>query len=134
MVIDTSALLAVVLGEPEANEFAAAIEVDSTRLLSAVSLLEAAIVVETRKGPAGGRELDLALHRARVAVVPFDAAQAEIARDAYRRFGKRRHPAALNFGDCCSYALSAGSGEPLLFKGDDFRLTDVAVSGSSTGG
>lgn len=126
MVIETSALLAILLAESEAKAFVAAIENDSTRLLSAVSLLEAAIVLETRKGPAGGRELDLFIHRARIDVVPFDNVQAEIARAAYRRYGKSRHPAQLNFGDCCSYALSAGSGEPLLFKGQDFARTDAA--------
>jgi ribonuclease VapC len=93
--------------------------------MSAVSVLETAIVVEARKGPAGGRELDLLLHRGRIDVVPFNAHQLELARDAYRRYGKGHHPAALNFGDCCAYALAAASGEPLLFKGHDFPQTDI---------
>jgi ribonuclease VapC len=126
MVIDTSALLAVLFGEPEGEAFAGAIEADPKRLVSAVSALEAAIVVEARKGPAGGRELDLLLHRARVDIVAFGEAQVEIARDAWRRFGKGNHPASLNFGDCFSYALSKSSGEPLLFKGEDFSKTDVS--------
>lgn len=125
MVIDSSAALAILLGEAEDEAFADAIDADPTRLMSAVSVLEASIVVEARKGPAGGRELDLLLHRGRIDVVPFNAHQLELAREAYRRFGKRHHPAALNFGDCCAYALAAASGEPLLFKGDDFTRTDI---------
>ncbi len=126
MVIDTSALLAILLNEPEAVSFAAAMEGDSVRLLSAVSLLEAAMVMESRKGDPGGRELDILLHRGHLDVVPFDAEQAETARAAFRRYGRRRHPAGLNFGDCCAYALSITAHEPLLFKGDDFSKTDVA--------
>jgi ribonuclease VapC len=75
--------------------------------------------------PRGGRELDLLLHRARIDVVPFTPEQADLARDAWRRWGKGRHPAGLNFGDCFAYALSRSSGEPLLFKGEDFGKTDV---------
>lgn len=125
MVIDTSALLAILFSEPEAETFAAAIEGDPVRLMSAACLFETAIVVETRKGAAGGRELDLAVHQARIDIVPFDEGQAEVAREAYRRFGKGRHPARLNFGDCFAYALAMTSGEALLFKGDDFARTDV---------
>ena len=125
MVIDTSALLAILLQEEEGAAFAEAIEEGPTRLLSAVSFLQTALVVETRKGPAGGRELDLALHHARVDIVPFDSTQAEIAREAYRRFGRGRHPAALNLGDCCAYALAVATREPLLFKGEDFAKTDL---------
>ncbi|MGA2409848.1 MAG: type II toxin-antitoxin system VapC family toxin [Candidatus Binataceae bacterium] len=99
------------LSEPEGEAFAGAIEADRKRLVSAVSALEAAIVVEARKGPAGGRELDLLFHRAQVNIVAFGEAQVEIARDAWRRFGKGNHPASLNFGDCFSYALSKSSGE-----------------------
>ena len=125
MVIDTSALIAILLNEPEALPFASAIAADSRRLLSAASALETGIVIEARKGPSGGREFDLLLHRARVEVVPLTAAQVEIARDAWRRFGRGNHPAGLNFGDCCAYALSKSSGEPLLFKGRDFGRTDI---------
>lgn len=126
MVMDISALLAILLGEAEAAAFADAIASDAKRLVSAISALEAAIVIEARKGPAGGRELDLLLHRIRADLAPFNQAQGEVARAAGRRFGKGNHPAGLNFGDCCSYALSKTSGEPLLFKGDVFSKTDIA--------
>jgi ribonuclease VapC len=125
MVIDSSAALAILLGEGDDAAFAAAIEADSTRMMSAVSVFETSIVVEARKGPAAGRELDLFVHRGRIDIVPFNAQQLELARDAYRRFGKGGHRAALNFGDCCAYALAAASGEPLLFKGTDFIQTDI---------
>ena len=125
MVLDTSALLAILMAEPEAEGFAVAIEHDAIRLASAGSILETAIVAETRWGDAGGRELDLLLFKAGITVVPFDADQVDIARQAYRRFGKGRHPAGLNFGDCFAYAVSRATGQPLLFKGDDFPQTDV---------
>ena len=96
MVLDTSALLAVLLEEPEAPKFAQAIAADPRRLLSAFSALETAVVIEAKKGEGAGRE-----------------------------FGKGRHPAGLNIGDCCAYALAGYTGEPLLFKGEDFRKTDV---------
>jgi ribonuclease VapC len=126
MVIDSSAVLAILFAESDDVAFAEAIDADTTRMMSAVSVLEASIVVEARKGPAGGRELDLLLHRGRIDVVPFNAHQLELARDAYRRYGKGYHRARLNFGDCCAYALAFASGEPLLFKGDDFTHTDIA--------
>jgi ribonuclease VapC len=125
MVLDTSALLVILLDEPESPAFRGAIEEDPVRLLSAASLLEAALVVEARFGEAGGRELDLLIHKADIQVVVFDGDQTELAREAWRRFGRGRHPAGLNFGDCFSYALSKVSGEPLLFKGGDFAQTDV---------
>ena len=125
MVIDTSALIAILLDEPEAEAFAKAIAADSRRLISAASALETAIVIEVRRGPAGGRELDLLLHRSRIEVVPLTASHYEIAREAWRRFGRGNHPARLNFGDCCAYALAQSSGEALLFKGNDFVMTDV---------
>ena len=126
MVMDTSALLAILLGEAEAVAFATIIADAAKRLVSAISALEAAIVIEARKGPAGGRELDLLLHRIHADLVPFNQVQFEVAREAWRQFGKGNHPAGLNFGDCCSYALSKTSGEPLLFKGGDFSKTDIA--------
>ena len=128
MVIDTSAVIAILLGEPEAQVFAEAIRDSAVRLVSAVSALEASIVIETRKGPAGGRDLDLFLHRANAEVVPFTAEQFEVARNAYRKFGKGIHPAGLNFGDCCAYALARVSGEPLLAKGTDFPRTDITLA------
>jgi len=129
MVIDTSAILAVLLGEPDAEDLSRVIAQDSKRLVSALSALEAAIVIHTRKGPAGTRELDLFLHSARATVVSLDADQVLLARTAYEKYGKGRHPAALNLGDCCSYALSRSSGEPLLFKGNDFSKTDILTVG-----
>ncbi len=125
MVLDTSALLAVLLNEPDAEPLRRAIEADPVRLLSAANLAEVAIVIEARVGEAGGRELDLLIHKAAIDVVSVDAAQADLARHAYREFGKGRHGAGLNYGDCFAYALSQSSGEPLLFKGDDFSRTDV---------
>lgn len=127
MVIDTSALIAILLGEPDAEAFAVAIANDPKRLISAFSALEVSIVIEVKKGEAGGRELDLLLHRAQIEIVAMDSEQAELARIAWRTFGKGRHPAGLNIGDCCSYALSKSSGEPLLFKGDDFSKTDLKI-------
>lgn len=125
MVLDTSALLALLLDEPEAEAFRLAVEEDTVRLLSAATLLETAIVIEARKGEAGGRELDLLTHRAGIEVVAVDAEQVAEARRAYRRFGRGHHAAGLNYGDCFAYALARTSGEPLLFKGADFDKTDV---------
>jgi ribonuclease VapC len=125
MVIDTSAILAILLDEPDAESFESAIEADPLRLLSAGSFFEAAIVVESRFGPPGGRELDLMVHKAGLEIVAFDAGQVELARHAFRTYGKGRHQAGLNFGDCFAYALSKASGELLLFKGNDFIRTDI---------
>jgi ribonuclease VapC len=127
MVIDSSALLAILLAEPEGEAFARAIASDPRRLVSALSALETAIVVHARKGPAGVRELDLLLHAARVTIVSFDADQVLLARTAHETYGRGHHPAALNLGDCCSYALARSSGEPLLHKGDDFSQTDAPL-------
>jgi ribonuclease VapC len=125
MVLDTSALMALLLDEPEGEEFRAAVEEDTTRLVSAATLLETALVIEARKGEPGGRELDALIHKAEIVVVAVDADHVSEARRAYRRFGKGRHAAGLNFGDVLAYALARTSGEPLLFKGDDFAKTDV---------
>ena len=128
MVIDTSAIVAIALGEPEAKSFEARIVDASVRLISAATVFEAAMVIETRLGEAGGVELDLWLHKARVEIVAVDAEQADQARRAWRRFGKGRHPAGLNVGDCFSYALSTTTQEPLLFKGGDFSRTDIEAA------
>ncbi len=128
MVIDTSALVAILLGEAEAEPFALAIAGDPKRLISTFTALETAIVIEAKKGESGGRELDLLLHQARIEMVPMTAEQFEIARSAWRRYGKGRHPAGLNIGDCCSYALAKCADEPLLFKGDDFSQTDIKTA------
>jgi ribonuclease VapC len=132
MVLDTSALLAILFDEPEAEDFAVALDRDPVRLLSSVSYCEAAIVVEARLGPAGGREFDLLVHKASIDVVAVTPEQAECARSAWQRFGRGRHAARLNLGDCFSYALSVTSGEPLLFEGDDFLHTDIVRVGLGT--
>lgn len=125
MVIDTSALLAVLLDEPDAEHFEAAIAQASRRLMSTVSILETGIVLERRYGDIGTVELDRILHRAEIEAAPFTPEQCDLARQAFRNFGKGRHRAGLNFGDCAAYALSRASGEPLLFKGNDFTQTDI---------
>ena len=125
MVLDTSALIAILFGEPEAETFARTLADDSKKLISTFNALETGIVVEAKKGEAGGRELDLLLHRAGIEIVAMNADQVELARSAWRNYGKGNHPAGLNIGDCCAYALAKYSGEPLLFKGDDFKKTDI---------
>lgn len=125
MVLDTSALLVMLLGEAEAPAFRSLFVEDPVRLVSAANLLETAIVIESRLGEAGGRELDLLVHRTGLEIVAVSADQVEVAREAFRQYGKGRHPAGLNFGDCFAYALSKTSGEALLFKGEDFSKTDV---------
>lgn len=127
MIIDSSALLAVMQAEPEAAAVAAAIETDALRLLSAASLLETSIVIEARYGANGGRQLDRLLTAAAIEVTPVSVAQAQLAREAWRRYGKGRHAASLNFGDCFSYALAKDSGEPLLCIGQDFNKTDIEL-------
>lgn len=125
MTIDTSAILAILFDEPERAALVDMIESHAERVMSAVSVLEAAMVLEGRGGDDRGTDLDLFLKRASIKIVPFDQEQLTLARRAFRRFGKGRHRAGLNFGDCAAYALAQWSGEPLLFKGDDFAATDV---------
>ncbi len=125
MILDTSALFAILADEPERRSFNEAIEAAESRRMSVATFVETSIVLEARYGAAGARELDLFLERAAIELVPVDLEQARLARRAWSRFGKGRHPAALNFGDCFAYALAAALGEPLLFKGDDFAQTDV---------
>ncbi len=126
MVVDSSAVLAILFNEPERDLFSDALAAGRVRLMSSVNVLETAVVISSRKGPRGARELDLLLHRAEFEVVSFTADHFRFARDAYERYGKGRHPAGLNLGDCCAYALARHTGHPLLFKGDDFPRTDVA--------
>lgn len=123
--VDSSALVSVVLGEPDAEQFLAAMQRDYS-LLSASNRVEAAIVVEAKQGPDAARDLDLLVESLIDEIVAVDARQARVAIGAWQRFGKGRHPAALNFGDCFAYALATSHGLPLLFKGDDFSQTDVA--------
>lgn len=125
MVIDTSALVAILADEPERAAFVAALERAEARLLSAATYLEAGIVICARYGDAGLIDLDRFLQTAEVEILPVDADQARIALRAFGQYGKGRHAAGLNYGDCFSYALAMASGEPLLFKGNDFSQTDV---------
>jgi ribonuclease VapC len=128
MVIDTSAVLAILQNETERRAINEAVEAADTRAMSVATLVESSIVLESRYGPDGVRDLDLYLAKAQVALVSVDAEQAHLARDAFRRYGKGRHRAGLNFGDCFSYALARSLAEPLLFKGDDFAQTDVVAA------
>ncbi|WP_058554306.1 type II toxin-antitoxin system VapC family toxin [Thiohalocapsa sp. ML1] len=128
MVIDTSALAAILQDEPERRRFNEAIESAAQRRISTATLVEIGIVIEARYGADGVRDLDLFLAEASIEPIAVDAKQAQTAREAFRRFGKGRHPAALNFGDCFSYALSRVLDEPLLFKGLDFSQTDIDVA------
>jgi ribonuclease VapC len=125
MVVDTSALLAIFLAEPERRQFLGAITQDDKRYISAANVLETGIVLEARRGESAGREFDLFLHLAKLEVVPVDLDQVETARVAWRKYGKGRHPAGLNFGDCFAYALAKVMDQPILFKGDDFTHTDI---------
>lgn len=128
MVIDTSALVAILRGEPERRRFLEAIDAADACHLSAATLVEASIVVEARFGAEGVQALDRLLQRAGIDVVPVDLEQARQARRAFSRFGKGRDVAGLNYGDCFSYALASVLGETLLFKGDDFSHTDVGIA------
>jgi len=124
-VLDTSAVLALLQEEPEAGTLLEALVDASARSISAATLVEAGVVLHARYGDHGERELDLFIQRAEVAVVPLTADHASLARSAFRRFGKGRHLAGLNLGDCFSYALAVALGHSLLFVGDDFARTDV---------
>lgn len=128
MIIDTSAVLAILFGESDAERYEDAIAAAWPRRMSVVALLEAAMVVESRGGAAAGQELDVLLEKAAVELVPVTPEHANAARRAWRRFGKGNHPAALNFGDCFAYALAETTGEPLLFKGEDFARTDIEAA------
>jgi ribonuclease VapC len=128
MVIDTSALVAIVFGEPDAETFLVAIGSADDPRLSAVTAVEAAIVVEARQGPEATNDLNLLIREAGIEVADCDREQVAAAVAAWRRFGKGRHPASLNFGECFSYALARTSGDPLLYKGNDFSQTDIAAA------
>lgn len=126
IVVDTSALVAIVAGESDAELFAMVLVRNAGDAeVSAASLLEATMVLESRFGPEGSTDLERLIDSASVAVVPVDRDQVAIAAQAWRRFGKGRHPAALNFGDCFAYALARSRDAALLFKGDDFSQTDI---------
>ncbi len=125
LVIDTSALVAIILGEVDAERFAAVLKEAAPIAVSVVSVVETTMVVEARSGPDATRDLTLLLDSIDASRVAVDTEQMNLAVAAWRRFGKGRHPAALNFGDCFSYALASVRGEPLLFKGRDFGQTDI---------
>jgi ribonuclease VapC len=127
VVIDSSALLAILLAEPERAQFVDLITEAEVRLLSAANALEAAIVSESRLKAIGGHELDILIQKASIEIVSVDSEQFSVARNAWRKFGKGRHPASLNLGDCFAYALSKVSAEPLLAKGSDFKKTDLQL-------
>ena len=126
MIVDSSALIAILRAEVDAAAYAAAIESAEACRISAATLLETAIVVDGSRDPILSRRLDDLLVAAAISVEPFTEAQGHIARQAYHDYGRGSgHPAQLNFGDCFAYALARVAGEPLLFKGDDFRHTDI---------
>ena len=127
MVVETSAVLGILLDEPEAAEFAQLIEDDPAPVISAASVLEAGIVLTSRYGPDARGDLQDFLAQGGLQVEPVTAEQADLALDAYQRYGKGRHRAGLNFGDCFAYALCKATGQPLLFKGQDFSQTDIAT-------
>ena len=125
MIIDTSAIVAIFLSESDAEHFKEKVASAWPRRMSVASLLETTMVVEGRVGSSGSFDLDALLETYEIELIPVDAEQAEAARVAWRRYGKGNHPARLNFGDCFSYALAKTTGEPLLFKGNDFSQTDI---------
>lgn len=133
MVIDSSAMLAILQDEPERRAMIEAIEAADHRCLSVVNLVEAAIVIEARRGPAAARLLDALVERAGIEVLGVDREQGALARSAFARYGRGRHPAGLNFGDCFAYALARTLGETLLFKGGDFSRTDVVPALTAPG-
>jgi ribonuclease VapC len=127
MILDTSAVLAILFNETDAEVHARAISEADSRRMSAVSFVEAAVVVEAQTNEGGSRQFDAFMRRANIIIEPVTEEQAHVARQAYTDFGKGRHPAGLNFGDCFAYALAKVSGEALLFKGQDFSKTDIQV-------
>jgi len=129
MIIDSSALMAILRAEPDADRYAEAIENAVIRRISAANFLETAVVIDGSRDPIASRRLDDLLAEAGIAIEPVDEAQVHVARAAYRDFGKKSGSAAqLNFGDCFAYALAKVSGQPLLFKGDDFSCTDIPAA------
>lgn len=128
MIVDTSALLAILFEEPEGRRLDVTIVRTADCRMCSASLLEASMVLLSRKGLDGVRDLDLLIARFKIRIVDFTETHALMAREAFRRYGKGRHPAQLNFGDCITYALAKETGEELLFKGTDFGQTDIAIA------
>jgi len=131
MVVDSSAVLAILRDEPERRRFSEAFEQAENALISAGNFLQCSLILESRLGPNAVREFDLLVSKSGMTVVPFDLEQAQIARRAFRRFGKGRHRAGLDLFDCCAYALASAHEEPLLFKGNAFSQTDLELHPSS---
>lgn len=125
LVLDSSAIVAILQREPASDTLVRILEQHDTRRIASATLLETCMVLYSRYGDAGEREVDTFVHRTGTQVIPVTLEHVDVARAAYRRYGKGRHPAALNYGDCFSYALATSLGEPLLFVGTDFARTDV---------
>jgi ribonuclease VapC len=128
MILDTSAMVAILYREPEAATFVQLIHDADVCRISVASYVELSMVVETQLGPAGMRQAEAFFRRAGIAIEPVTVDHGEMARQAFLDFGKGRHKAGLNFGDCFSYALAKATGEPLLFKGNDFSQTDIKAA------
>ena len=128
MIVDTSAIVSILFGEHEAAQFDEAIVRAPHCRISVVNYLETVMVLEGRRGVLAGHQLDAYLEEAAIELAAVTVEQAQAARTAWRRFGKGNHPAGLNFGDCFAYALSESTGEPLLYKGGDFALTDIEAA------
>ena len=128
MIIDTSALVSILDQEAEADRLARAIAAASERMLSAANLVETGIVMQVRRGDEAARDLDLLLAKLKIEIIPVSEKQANLARRAFQHYGRGRHPAKLNFGDCFAYALAKDSSAPLLFKGNDFSQTDIMIA------
>jgi len=130
MIIDSSAMIAILQGEPEEHRFLKAIDASAVVRMSMVTYVESSMVIESRRGSRGVQYLEQLIAKAKIELLPVDREQAEIARSAFSRFGKGRHRAGLNLGDCFSYAAAIALGEPLLAKGDDFIHTGVRIAGA----
>ncbi|MEI6334284.1 MAG: type II toxin-antitoxin system VapC family toxin [Methylococcaceae bacterium] len=125
MVVDSSVLIAILLGEPEAGYYSKRLANTDDIYISAVSIVESSMVIEYKRGEQGAKEFDELLKVITPTIISFDSEQAKLARTAWRQYGKGRHPAKLNFGDCCSYAVAKYINKPILFKGNDFSRTDL---------
>ena len=125
MIVDSSAVIAILLGESDAHEFADALADTDECSMSAANWFESAMVMDSRKSATAGRDLNALVAETGIEIVDLTVAHAAVAREAFARYGKGRHKAGLNFGDCFAYALAKATGQPLLYKGDDFRHTDI---------
>jgi ribonuclease VapC len=128
MIVDTSALAAILFGEPDAARYAQLIHDADRCVISVANFVELSIVIEVQLGPDAGRQCDVFFRRAGIIIEPLTIEHGHLARQAFLDFGKGRHPAGLNFGDCFAYALAKAMGEPLLFKGQDFSKTDIKAA------